>query len=149
MAEIEPGEQQTRSFTEPADHHTGEPQQPVDENRIVRERYEKAGRLKATGVNLFVNRFIPTHRAQDIIDHEQELTEASQVVQVAGRVMIVRSFGKAGFFDLRDESNKIQVYVKNGETEAGGYELYKHWLDAGDIVGVEGTIFRTKHGELS
>src|SRR5436190_21888628 len=112
MAESEINEAKAKAMTYPAEHSADEHHEPVDENRIVRERHEKAERLRQTGVSLFVNRFIPTHHAQDIIDHERELTDASQAVRVAGRVMIVRSFGKAGFFDLRDETNKIQVYVK-------------------------------------
>ena len=121
----------------------------VDENRLIKERYEKAARLKEAGTPLFVNRFIPTHKAAQIRERQQELLDSQAAVTIAGRVMIVRSFGKAGFLVVRDESGPMQVYVKQGETDEAGFELYKKGLDAGDIVGVSGAMFITKHGELT
>ena len=123
--------------------------EPPDENRLIKERYEKAARMREAGVPLFINRFIATHHAAGIHEAQQALLESQEPVTVAGRVMIVRSFGKAGFFVLRDESGQIQVYVKSGETADAGFELYKKWLDAGDLVGVSGAMFVTRHGELT
>ena len=123
---------------------------PEDQERLIKERYEKAARLvQETGWPLFANRFIPANHAEDIKARQAELVESHETVTVSGRVMIVRSFGKAGFFVLRDQTGDIQVYVKAGETDEAGFELYKKWLDAGDIVGVSGAMFITKHGELT
>ncbi len=121
----------------------------VDESRLVKDRYEKAERLKAQGVNLYVNAYEPTHNAKQIRAAEQELLDSQAEVTIAGRMMSVRSFGKAGFLVLRDESGQMQIYVKKGEIDDASFELYAHGLDTGDIVGARGAMFVTKHGELT
>ncbi|MCL5270665.1 MAG: lysine--tRNA ligase [bacterium] len=128
---------------------TAGPPSPADENRLVRERYEKAERLRRAGLQLFAHAFEPTHQAAQIRARQAELIAGGEPVTIAGRVMIVRSFGKAGFLVVRDQSGPIQVYVKKGETDDAGFEFYKSGLDAGDIVGVRGTMFITRHGELT
>ncbi len=124
-------------------------QSSPDENRLVCERYEKASRMREAGIDLFVNRFVSSHRASEIIRDHETLIESGEKVTASGRVMVVRSFGKAGFFVLRDDSGDIQVYIKRDITDDKGFELFKKWLDGGDIVGVSGKMFITRHGELT
>ncbi|OGP00665.1 MAG: lysine--tRNA ligase [Curvibacter sp. GWA2_64_110] len=68
--------------------------------------------------------------------------------KVAGRMMLKRVMGKASFATLQDSTGRIQIYVKRDEVGEDAYEAFKHW-DLGDIVAAEGTIFKTKTGELS
>ena len=79
----------------------------------------------------------------------KELLEANRItVSVAGRVMSRRLMGKASFFDLRDKSDKVQVYLRMNEIGKEEFDDYKKG-DIGDIVGIEGFVFRTKMGEIS
>ncbi len=74
--------------------------------------------------------------------------EAAGQFEIAGRVAFIRSFGKAGFVKVKDRSGTLQLYVARDKTDAAGFEEFKE-LDLGDIVRVEGRVFRTKTGELS
>ena len=76
------------------------------------------------------------------------LEREPQRVKVAGRMMSRRVMGKASFVHLQDMSGRIQIYLRRDDLPAGAYEDFKRW-DLGDIVGVEGTLFKTKTGELS
>ncbi|MCE5228485.1 lysine--tRNA ligase [bacterium] len=135
------------------------PQTPEEaraaEDRLVRERRDKAERMRADGIDLYVHRFIAKNHAAELHEKypddkmETEQIDEQEVFTVAGRVMLVRSFGKAGFITLDDETGRIQVYVKSGVTDEAGFNLFKKWLDAGDIVGATGTLFRTKTKELT
>ncbi|HRK75431.1 MAG TPA: OB-fold nucleic acid binding domain-containing protein, partial [Rhodothermales bacterium] len=82
---------------------------------------------------------------------EEDPAEARKVkVSVAGRMMTQRIMGKAAFFNLHDETGKIQVYIRRDDLPEGYYnEVFKKRYDLGDIVGVSGFVFRTKTGELS
>ena len=122
---------------------------PVDENRLVRERYEKAGGLTEAGIALFPERFDPTHHADEIHERREMLLENGDPVTIAGRVIGVRSFGKAGFLVVRDRTGTIQVYVKKDITDPDGFTFFKKGMDTGDIVGVTGRVFVTKTGELT
>ena len=133
----------------PDSPHQPPPPAPADHERLVRERYEKAEHMRATGRDLFVGRFIPSRHAADIRARQEELLESQEEVTIAGRVMAVRRFGKAGFLELRDETDRMQVHVKKDETDPDGFELFKQSLDAGDIVGATGPMFITKRGELT
>lgn len=123
--------------------------EPVDESRVLRQRREKADRLSEQGLNLYAQRYNPTHTAVEVRTHEKALIESGESVRMAGRVVLHRSFGKAGFFTFSDFSGRFQAYVKKGVTEEAGFELFKKGLDIGDIVGIEGPIFITKKGELT
>ncbi|HPK02312.1 MAG TPA: lysine--tRNA ligase [Candidatus Sumerlaeota bacterium] len=121
----------------------------ADEHRLVRERYDKAARLRATGWDLYVKKHEPTHHAADLRARQQELVASGEPVSIAGRVMSVRAFGKAGFLLIRDETDQIQAYVKKDVTDERGYDYFRHGLDAGDIVGASGKLFYSKTGELT
>jgi lysyl-tRNA synthetase class 2 len=112
-----------------------------------RIRREKLAKLQADGRNPFdVVTFNQTHHSKEIKDNFEKLD--GQPTSVAGRIMSFRMMGKASFIDLQDRDGKIQVYA--GSTFIGdeAYALLKTY-DLGDIIGVEGKIFRTKRGEIS
>ncbi|UCH18811.1 MAG: lysine--tRNA ligase [Burkholderiales bacterium] len=129
----------------------------ADENKLIAERREKLEALRQHarrhGTVAFPNDFKPSHQAADLQHRygqvpNEELEQQAIRVAVAGRLMLKRVMGKASFGTLQDGSGRIQLFVtKDGLGEAG-YEGFKH-LDLGDIVGAEGTLFRTRTGELS
>ncbi len=83
----------------------------------------------------------------DAQDHDQ-LEKLNHHVVVAGRIMLRRLMGKASFCHIQDMSGQIQIYVRENDLPAGAYEQFKTW-DMGDIIGVEGVLFKTKTNELS
>ena len=84
---------------------------------------------------------------EEKINAELEKLQVNKV-KIAGRIMSRRIMGKAAFMDVRDESDRIQVYVRRDDIGTDEYKEFKKW-DIGDIVGVEGFVFRTKTGEIS
>jgi lysyl-tRNA synthetase class 2 len=125
---------------------------PADENQIIAERRAKLARLRGSG-NPYPNDFRreslagevhAAHGAKDAPALEEEKPAAC----VAGRMMLKRLMGKASFATLQDMSGRIQIYVKTDLVGAETYEAFKHW-DLGDIVGVQGTLFKTRTGELT
>ena len=136
---------------------TNTPAVPVDENKLVAERREKLKVLReaqAAGKGVaFPNDFKPANRAGALAaTHgaaEAEALEAQNItVSVGGRMMLKRVMGKASFATVQDATGRIQLYVTR---DAVGEELYadfKKW-DLGDIIGAEGTLMKTKAGELS
>jgi lysyl-tRNA synthetase class 2 len=129
-----------------------QPPPPKDENQIVAERRAKLAELRASGV-AFPNDFRREHLAGDLHQAydalaKEDLESKAARVAVAGRMMLKRVMGKASFATLQDMSGQIQVYVSNDITGADAHEAFKHW-DLGDILGVEGTLFKTRTGELT
>ncbi len=135
---------------------------PLDENQLIAERREKLRALRevqATGGGVaFPNNFKPGHKAAQLhLEHStatNESLEATPVnVSVAGRMMLKRVMGKASFATVQDGSlgdvgGRIQLYVTRDAVGEDLYAAFKHW-DLGDIVGAEGTLMKTKTGELS
>lgn len=124
----------------------------LDENEVIALRREKLKGLREEGFT-FPNQFKRNALAKDVLDayddKENEALEAlDKSVSVSGRIMLKRVMGKASFIHLQDKSGRIQIYVKKNLLPEGIYDAFKHW-DLGDIVGVVGTLFKTKTGELS
>jgi lysyl-tRNA synthetase class 2 len=120
-----------------------------EENKLVDERREKLKALRDAG-RAFPNDFRRAHLAGELAQRfgdktKEELDKARVEVGVAGRMMLKRVMGKASFATLQDGSGRIQIYVVN---ELKSYEDFKHW-DLGDILGVEGHLFKTMKGELT
>ncbi|MEW5866903.1 MAG: OB-fold nucleic acid binding domain-containing protein, partial [Bacillota bacterium] len=111
----------------------------------VRVRRRKLEALRARGIDPFGARFDRTHHAQDIVEDFERLDGST--VKVAGRLTAMRGHGKATFADLLDRSGRIQLYAKLDDLGEEEYELFTS-LDIGDIVGVEGKVFRTRRGEV-
>jgi lysyl-tRNA synthetase class 2 len=132
-------------------------QHEQDENAIIAERRAKLAALREQGV-AFPNDFRPQQNAADLHaqhnDSEREALEAQNVeVVVAGRMMLKRVMGKASFATLQDASGlradgRIQLYISNDGVGEELHQAFKHW-DIGDILGAEGTLFKTKTGELT
>jgi lysyl-tRNA synthetase, class II len=125
---------------------------PQDENQIIAERRAKLAAYRERG-NPFPNDFARTHLAGDLHRaygalSKEELEGHAIRVAVAGRMMLKRVMGKASFATLQDMSGRIQAYISNDATGADAHEAFKHW-DLGDILGVEGTLFKTRTGELT
>jgi lysyl-tRNA synthetase class 2 len=124
----------------------------VDEqNVLVRERLRKLEELERAGVDPYPARFTVRHLAADLHREYAALSEeqaAGPEVAIAGRLMSLRSHGKATFAHLQDGSGRIQIYIVRDTVGPEAYELCKK-LDVGDHLGVEGSLFRTKTGELT
>ena len=128
-----------------------------DDNQLITERREKLRALRAAQADgkgvAFPNDFKPVHHAVALhADHgatDAETLEATPVVAtVAGRMMLKRVMGKASFATVQDSTGRIQLYITRDALGEELYASFKHW-DLGDIIGAEGTAFKTKTGELS
>ena len=120
-----------------------------ESHKLIEERREKLKALHAGGV-AFPNDFRKQHDAARLhadfgARTKEELEKEKPPAGVAGRMMLKRVMGKASFATLQDATGRIQIYVVN---ELENYEAFKHW-DLGDIVGVEGWLFKTMKGELT
>jgi lysyl-tRNA synthetase class 2 len=118
------------------------------EAEILRERREKLERLRAMGVNPFPYRYQPTHTAAEVVAGFDSLAAAETELHLAGRVLVMRDHGKTSFFHLQDASGKIQVYARRDELGEEAWERFR-LLEAGDIVGVRGPVFRTRTEEIT
>ena len=122
-----------------------QPEQDLSQQMLVRR--EKLAALQAEGQDPFLQtRFDWDHTSQQIKDNYDALE--NQPVKVAGRLMSKRGMGKVSFCDLQDRDGRIQLFVKIDEVGAEAMAAFKKY-DIGDIVGVEGEVFRTKMGEIS
>ena len=123
------------------------------DNKLISERREKLKELRKQG-NPFKNHFRPKDFAQEITEQydgqdKDSLEEKKIEVTIAGRIMLKRVMGKASFAHIQDTTGKIQIYVARDDLPEGVYnEQFKKW-DIGDIVGLTGSLFKTKVGELS
>lgn len=113
---------------------------------LINVRLQKINELRSNGIDPFGKRFEVLHHAAEI-NADYPANDGQDVI-IAGRLMAKRGHGKAGFADLQDFSGKIQLYARLNDMGAEAYELYK-LLDVGDIIGVKGTVFRTKKGEIT
>ncbi|MBT4357083.1 MAG: lysine--tRNA ligase [Proteobacteria bacterium] len=125
----------------------------TDDNEQVVQRREKLSVLRET-TNPFPNDFRRDAKAADLLKrfgaHEVETLESEVVsLSLAGRLMTKRVMGKAAFAHVRDESGDIQIYAQRDSLPEGIYNGLFKKLDLGDIIGVEGTLFRTRTGELT
>ncbi|MDR7295831.1 lysyl-tRNA synthetase class 2 [Pelomonas aquatica] len=125
----------------------------ADDNQLIAERREKLAALRAANPVPFPNDFKPQHRAAPLHaqygETDNEALEPQAVkVSVAGRMMLKRVMGKASFCTLQDATGRIQLRVTVDNVGAEVYDAFKHW-DLGDILGGEGTLMKTKTGELT
>ena len=124
----------------------------LDENKLIAERRNKLKVLREQG-NAFPNDYRRDSLAADVLaeygELDNETLEPKNIrVAVAGRMLGKRVMGKASFAHLQDMSGRIQLYVQRDELPEGVYTQFKSW-DLGDIIAGEGTLFKTKTGELS
>lgn len=117
----------------------------VGEQRRIRG--EKLAKLQSMGRNPFLE------ENWHVTDHSGDIKEdfesmEGKHVSMAGRIMAKRQMGKASFIDIQDKQGRIQVYVRSDAITQGEYDIFLTY-DIGDIVGLEGEVFLTKHGEIS
>ena len=141
-----------------------------DINILKKDRIDKLTALRESGTDPFqVTKYDVTGHAADYKKQyeadeakvteeaggdEEKLAEGlaalnEKIVRIAGRIMSWRDMGKANFIDVRDVSDRIQVYVRSNDIGADLFKEFKKKWDIGDIIGVEGYVFRTKRGEIS
>lgn len=146
-----------------------EEQTEQDINILKKIRMDKLDDLKSRNLNPYeITKYDVTDKNADLKSQyeadEKKIIEEAQgdeekitaglekikekKVRIAGRVMSWRNMGKANFIDVRDGSDRIQIYVRSNDIGAEEFKEFKKW-DIGDIVGVEGFVFRTKKGEIS
>jgi len=113
------------------------------EEQLINQRLEKLSWLRQNGVEPFAYRFEQKHHISDITNKK-----AKKTISIAGRVVSLRKMGKASFGDLEDATGRIQFYIKEDIIGKKAYEIFRK-IDLGDIIGLEGGIFKTKTKELS
>ena len=126
-------------------------EQQLDESEVYQIRKEKLANLRSNGFD-FPNQFSPQILAAKVFSEydqfdKENLAEQKVKVSVAGRIVLRRVMGKASFFHIQDGSGRIQIYVRQNDLPEL-YEQFKLW-DLGDIVGIEGELFKTNTGELT
>ena len=114
-------------------------------NEVELSRRDKIEELRSQGVDPFGHSFADAVPTAYIAEHFEELGNA--VVRARGRIMAIRGHGKACFLEIADMAGRLQLYVRSDDLKEPDYEWFKKYVDAGDIVGVEGTLFVTRTGE--
>ena len=122
-------------------------EQEQDLSQILQVRRDKLAALQKEGKDPFQQtKFTVSAHTQQIKDHFDQME--GQAVTVAGRLMSKRGMGKVSFCDLQDKTGRIQLYARRDEMDEAVYNAFKKY-DIGDLVGVEGEVFRTQRGEMS
>ncbi len=124
-----------------------------DHNELIQQRFKKREELKAMGIRPYAGRFVVSDSAQGLGDRygqtsKEDLEKTRVEVIVAGRIVALRSFGKAGFGHLQDGTGRVQFYFQKNTFGDDRYAFFKK-LDIGDFMGVKGFLFRTKTNELT
>ena len=125
--------------------------QELNEQQIVRRNKMEA--LREKGIDPFGVEFKPKAHSQNLFEKydqytKEELADMDVKTSIAGRVMTKRVMGKAGFAHIQDLEGQIQIYIRKNDVGEETFEYFEE-LDLGDIIGVEGTMFKTNKGELS
>jgi len=124
----------------------------LSENEQIAQRRTKLEALRTQG-NAYPNDFRRNTLADTLhtlynTEDAENLRVKDIIVKIAGRIMTRRVMGKASFVHIQDMSGKIQIYIRQDDLAEGLYEQFLHW-DLGDIIGIEGLVFKTKTDELS
>ena len=142
--------------TSPATDSPATDRTPEDIDALKAARIEKVHQLRSQGIEPYAYQFDRTHVARELQAKYVDLEAGQEVderVAIAGRIMLRRVFGKLAFFTLQDESGTIQLYLDKKRIGAGmgdgAFNTLKKMTDAGDWLGVKGTLKRTDKGELS
>jgi lysyl-tRNA synthetase, class II len=120
--------------------------------QITSERLRKLEELKAQGINPYPNKYDVKQSSSEIQEKYKSLKnnqQKSDKVKVAGRLLTFRDIGKIAFGTLQDSSGNIQIVIQDPTTPKKIQTFIKKYIDSGDFIGVEGTIYKTKRGELS
>ena len=130
-----------------SEQKTNEQPQEQDLSQILKIRREKLAALQTAGEDPFQQTRFDWNATSEQIKANFDTMEGQQV-KIAGRLMSKRGMGKVSFCDLQDRAGRIQLYARRDEMDEAVYDTFKKF-DIGDIVGVEGDVFRTQRGEMS
>lgn len=120
--------------------------QELDDLR--RQRLEKLAAIKALGIEPYAYAYDQSHFTSDCETVYDPDNEGGVNIRLAGRLMAIRRMGKASFGHIMDTKGRVQIYVKQDKVGEQAYQLFK-LLDIGDVIGIEGGIYKTKSGELT
>ncbi|GIX05939.1 MAG: lysine--tRNA ligase [Candidatus Poribacteria bacterium] len=120
-------------------------------NQLIAQRRQALQELRRRNIDPYPYSFDPTHRAADLHREYGDYTAilGEPRVRIAGRIMTRRIHGGSSFAHLQDETGRIQIYLRRNVLGQEDYETFRRLLDIGDILGVEGKVFRTRTGELT
>ncbi len=124
------------------------------EDKLFQERKAKLEKVhEETGI-LYPNNFRISHRIKDITERfkdtsSETLESSKKTFKLAGRIISLRNFGKSLFFHLQEGGDRIQAYLRKDKVDEDKFLFFKKRIDTGDIVGIEGSLFRTRTGELT
>lgn len=116
--------------------------------KFEQDRLEKLRKLREKGIDPYGSSLNGLKSLRSVVESYNNEGESKDTVRAAGRISSLRPHGKAGFADIRDWTGKIQLYIKLSNIGEDLFETFK-LLDLGDIIGVEGTVFKTKTGEIT
>ncbi len=124
------------------------------ENELIEQRRKKLEELRSLGINPFPNDFNPSHEVAALLSRYgslsgEELHEIEEEFFLAGRVISIRDFGKSVFFHIMDRTGQIQGYLRKDVAGEEKLNFFNRFVDIGDFIGIKGTIFKTKTGELT
>ena len=125
---------------------TEQTRQHTNEQREI--RIGKLDQIRALGYEPFGQAFNWDHSSTQVIENADALEQSGEHVRLAGRLMIIRDHGKTAFATLRDARGDIQLYFRQDTLTDREWQLF-HLLDRGDIIGVDGIVFRTHTGEIT
>jgi lysyl-tRNA synthetase class 2 len=117
-----------------------------DLNELMQVRREKLNDMRGKGIEPYGGRYERSHLARFVLDNYDEME--NKPVTMAGRIMSKRGMGKASFAHIQDSTGQIQIYIRSNDVGPGLYDFFGK-LDIGDIIGVQGNIFKTRMGEIT
>lgn len=132
------------------DNKQPQPEPVVNEAEVIKSKKDNLNFLREKGVEPYKYSYDRTGTVAEMLEKYKAAgeTEGAEKEKIAGRIMSLRGHGKTAFFHIKDASGKMQAYARKDIIGEADYEMFKK-LDIGDIVGVEGNVFRTHTGELT
>lgn len=120
------------------------------EDKIIEQRIKKLEALMDLGIKPYAYKYERTHTCQDIVEGYELLSSSNQIVRIAGRLVVSkREMGKTIFSHIQDRSGRIQIYLRRDDIGEWSFNLFRRMVDVGDFVGVSGTVFKTRTGEIT
>jgi lysyl-tRNA synthetase class 2 len=122
------------------------------EEQIINERKRKLEELRGNKIDPYPYKYDVKNYSKEIKEKYAGLKDnqkSDNNVKIAGRVIMIRNLGKLIFSTIQDSKGRIQIILQNKETQADSFDLFKKYIDVGDIIGCEGSIMKTKTGEVS
>ena len=118
------------------------------ENELIQARHRKLNELLERGINPYAQNFKAEFGSAEVLENFEEYSENETIVTLAGRIISIREHGKACFGNIKDGQGKIQFYLNINGIGEEAFDIFK-LLDIGDIIGIKGTVFQTRRGEIT